>query len=62
MLDDHAHRLAEGGGVDLLGPQQQKSPGPVDRLRDARGLLEVELPDLLDNLHQPLGDGLIELR
>ena len=36
-------------------------PSPVDRLRDARRLLEVQLAHLLDHLHQLAGHRLVEL-
>src|SRR5579863_7436818 len=61
VLDDHAHRLAEGGLVDVGRAEQQQSPGPVDRLGDARWLLEIQLPDHLDDLHELARDGLREL-
>jgi hypothetical protein len=52
VLDDDAHRLAERVGVDVLRAQQQQRPRPVDRLRDRRRLLEVELAHLVDDLDQ----------
>ncbi len=44
-----------------LRAEQQQRPGPVDRLGDARRLLEVELAHLLDDLHQLARDRLVEL-
>ena len=55
VLDDHAHRLAKDVGVDVVGAQEQERPGPVDGLRDARRLLEVQIADLVDDLDQPPG-------
>ena len=53
VLDDDVHRLGEGLGVDLVGPEQQQRPRPVDRLGDRRRLLEVELADHGDDLDDP---------
>ena len=61
MLDDHAHRVPERALVDGIGTEQQQRPGPVDRLGDARGLLQIELADLVDDLNQLAGDLVIEI-
>ena len=61
VLDDDAHRLAEGLGVDLVGAEQQQRPRPVDRLGDRGRLLEVELADHPDDLDEPAGERLVEL-
>ena len=61
MLDDHRHRLAEGGGVDVVHAEQQQRPRPVDRLGDRGRLLEVEAAHHADQLDQPAGDRLGQL-
>ena len=56
VLDDDAHRLAEGLGVDVVGAEQQQRPRPVDRLGDRGRLLQVELADHADDLDQAPGE------
>jgi hypothetical protein len=62
VLDDHAHRLAEDVAVDVVGAEQQQRAGPIDRLGDARRLLQVELADLVDDLDELAGDRVRQLR
>src|SRR5680860_1623085 len=45
VLEEHVQRLADCLGIDLVAPQVQQRPGPVDRLRHRRGLLEIQRPD-----------------
>ena len=52
MLDDHAHRALEHVAVDVLGAEQQQRARPVDRLRDRRRLLEVEVAHHVHDLHE----------
>jgi hypothetical protein len=58
VLDDHRDRVVERLGVDVLGAQQQQGTRPVDRLRDRRWLLEVEVADHRDDLHELAADRL----
>src|SRR3954466_9525275 len=58
VLDDDRQRVAEGLLVDVLRAEQQQRARPVDRLRDRRWLLEVQLADHRDDLDQAVGDGL----
>src|SRR3954468_20539920 len=61
VLDDDRHRVAEGLLVDVVGAEQQQRARPVDRLGDARRLLEVELAHELDDLDELARDLLVEL-
>src|SRR3954453_14255381 len=61
VLDDDRHRVAERLLVDVVGAEQQQRARPVDRLRDRRRLLEVELADELDDLDELARDALVEL-
>src|SRR3954468_18096011 len=61
VLDDDRHRVAERLLVDVVGAEQQQRARPVDRLGDARRLLEVELADELDDLDELARDLLVEL-
>src|SRR4051795_12671730 len=61
VLDDDRHRVAEGLLVDVVGAEQEQRARPVDRLRDRRRLLEVELADELDDLDELARDALVEL-
>ena len=62
VLDDDRDRLLEGLAVDVVGAHQQQRARPVDRLGDRGRLLQVELADHLDDLDQPPGERLVELR
>src|SRR3954454_12032327 len=53
VLDDDRHRLLKHRLVDVVGTEQDQSARPVDRLSDRRWLLQVELTDHVDDLHQP---------
>ena len=48
-------------GVDVVGAEQQQRARPVDRLRDRRRLLEVELADHADHLDELARDRLRQL-
>src|SRR3954454_17061955 len=61
VLDDDRHRVAEGLLVDVVGAEEQQGAGPVDRLRDRRRLLEIQLAHELDDLYQLARDALVEL-
>src|SRR4051812_36520348 len=45
VLQEHVQRLADHLRRDLLLSEVEHRARPVDRLRDRRGLLEVELTD-----------------
>src|SRR3954451_11390966 len=62
VLDDDRHRLAERALVDVVGAEQQQRAGPVDRLGDARRLLEVELAHELDDLDELARHAVVDLR
>src|SRR4051812_45666553 len=61
VLDDDRHGVAEGLLVDVLGAEQEQRARPVDRLRDRGWLLEVELADELDELHELARDLVVEV-
>ena len=61
VLDDDAHRGPEHVLVDVLGAEQEQGARPVDRLRDRRRLLEVEVAHVGDHLDELLGDGVGQL-
>src|SRR6185503_12456380 len=46
----------------IVGAQQEQSARPVDRFGDRGRLLEVELTDHVDDLDQPPGELLVDLR
>src|SRR6202042_958407 len=62
VLDDDRHRVGEGLAVDVVDAHQDGGAGPVDRLGDRGGLLQVEGADHLDHLDQPPGQLAIYLR
>src|SRR5678815_4205119 len=41
-LQDHVERVADHGGVEAVGVQQDQRAGPVDRLGDRGRLAKVE--------------------
>src|SRR5205085_2028691 len=45
VLEQDVERAAHHVGRDLLHPEVDEGAGPVDRLRDRRRLLQVELAD-----------------
>src|SRR3954447_16567387 len=62
VLDDDRHRLAERALVDVVGAEEHQRARPVDRLGDARRLLEVELAHELDDLDELARDAVVDLR
>jgi hypothetical protein len=48
VLEDDGQRLGHEVLVEAVDVQQEERAGPVERLADARVLLQVELPDALD--------------
>ena len=61
VLDDDAHRPLEHRAVEVVGAEQQQGARPVDRLGDRGRLLEVELADHVDDLHQAPREPLVDL-
>src|SRR5256885_3501321 len=61
VLHDDAHRALENGLVDLVGAEQEQCARPVDRLRDRRRLLQVEVAHHVHHLHELAGHLLIQL-
>src|SRR5205085_231736 len=45
VLDDDVHRPLEYGLIDVVSAQEDQRARPVDRLRDRRRLLQIELAD-----------------
>src|SRR3954468_1533792 len=60
VLDDDRQRVAEGLLVDVLRAEQQQRARPVDRLRDRRRLLEIQLAHHRAALDEAPGHGLGE--
>src|SRR5437764_10712276 len=42
VLEDHAESRGDGGLIELVGVERDEGAGPVDRLGDARRLLQLE--------------------
>src|SRR4051795_6839769 len=62
VLDEDAHGALEGLAVDVVGADQQQRARPVDRLGDRGRLLQIELAHHRDDLYEPAGEPLVELR
>src|ERR1017187_3762261 len=43
VLQEHVEGVTDDVGGDLGGAEVEEGPGPVDGLRDRRGLLQLEL-------------------
>src|SRR5205823_6748962 len=56
LLDDGAERVLGDLAGERPLPEVGDGPGPVDGLRDARPLRQVELPQLLDGHGDPAGE------
>src|SRR3954453_15351498 len=61
VLDDDRQRLHEHLVVDVVGAEQEQRARPVDRLGDRRGLLQVEVADHRDHLHELARDRVVEV-
>src|SRR6185503_11970215 len=51
VLEDDGERLGHEILIEVVDVQEQEGPRPVERLADARVLLQIELPDALDQRH-----------
>ena len=61
VLQQHVQRLAEHLGRDLVAAEVQQRAGPVDRLRDRRRLLQVDVADRADDLGDLLRERVVDL-
>ena len=61
VLQQHVQRLADHLGRDLRAAEVDERAGPVDRLRDRRRLLQVELADRPHDARDLLGELVVDL-
>src|SRR6516162_9750732 len=61
VLQQHVQRVAEHLGRDLVAAEVHQRARPVDRLRDRRRLLEVEVANRVDDLGDLFGERAVDL-
>src|SRR5260370_30339556 len=60
VLEEHVEGGADHLGGDLRRPEEEERASPGERLRDRRGLLQLELPDRADHAGDLLSELLVD--